>query len=46
MGAIAGFTPDSVGSMYGLTSVVSFLVVQPKGLIMVAKSGCGCTESG
>jgi hypothetical protein len=40
-GAIAALTPVIVGSRYGRTSVESFLVVQPSGLIVVTKEGCG-----
>ena len=40
-GIIAMLIPVMVGSRYGRTSVVSFLVVQPSGLIVRTKAGCG-----
>lgn len=46
IGAIAGLTPEMVGSMYGRISCVSFLVVHPSGLIIVANVGIGSEECG
>ena len=40
-GAIAELTPVIVGSKYGRTSGESFLVVHPRGLIVVTNVGCG-----
>lgn len=44
-GVIDSLTPVIVGFVYGRTSVESFLVVQPSGLMVETKLGCGVNGS-